>query len=60
MSWVPGEMDQAINRIHRIGIAEDVETVKAYILHVPGTLESAVLNVHDGKNRVIDRLMGVA
>lgn len=57
LSWVPGETGQAVDRCHRIG--QTANSVNVYLLHVPGTLESAVLNVHDGKEKVIDRLMGV-
>jgi SWI/SNF-related matrix-associated actin-dependent regulator 1 of chromatin subfamily A len=57
LSWVPGEMSQAIDRCHRIG--QSSSSVNVYILHAPGTLESAMLQVHAGKQAVIDRLMGV-
>jgi len=56
LSWVPGEMSQAIDRVHRIG--QQAESVNVHVLHAPGTLESAVLAVNDGKTRVIDKLMG--
>lgn len=55
LSWVPGEMDQAMDRLNRMG--QD-NVVTAYVLHVPGTLESAMLHVHDAKNKVIKRLYG--
>jgi len=56
LSWVPGEMAQAIDRCHRIGQTSDA--VNVYMPHVPGTLESAMLQVQLGKQVVIDRLMG--
>ena len=56
LSWVPGEMAQAIGRLKRMG--QNARRVHAHVLHAPGTLESAVLAVHDGKNAVIDKLMG--
>lgn len=55
LSWVPGEVGQAIDRCHRIG--QKADSVNVYLLHVPGTLESAVLGVHDAKSHVIERLM---
>jgi SWI/SNF-related matrix-associated actin-dependent regulator of chromatin subfamily A-like protein 1 len=56
LSWVPGEMSQAIDRLHRIG--QTAETVNVYLLHIPGSLESAVLAVQNAKGSVIGRLMG--
>lgn len=55
LSWVPGETDQAIDRCHRIGQKSDC--VNAYVLHIPGTLESAVLSVQERKTKIIKRLM---
>ena len=55
LSWVPGEMAQAIGRLKRMG--QNARRVHAHVLHAPGTLESAVLAVHDGKNAVIDKLL---
>lgn len=56
LSWVPGETSQAIDRVHRIGQKRDC--VNVHLLHVPGTLESAVLGVHNAKVKVIERLIG--
>jgi SWI/SNF-related matrix-associated actin-dependent regulator 1 of chromatin subfamily A len=56
LSWVPGEMAQAIDRCHRIGQTHN-EGVLVYMPHVPGTLESAMLQVQLGKEAVIERLM---
>ena len=60
LSWVPGVMDQAMGRLHRMGQRGSAGggVVNCYLLHAPGTLESAVLGVQDGKTKVIDRLMG--
>lgn len=55
LSWVPGEMAQAIDRLHRMG--QD-ETVNAYLLHTPGTLTSAMLSSQHAKQSIISRLMG--
>jgi SWI/SNF-related matrix-associated actin-dependent regulator 1 of chromatin subfamily A len=56
LSWVPGEMSQAIDRCHRIG--QNASCVNVYLPHVPGTLESAMLQVQLSKQTVIDALMG--
>ena len=53
--WTPGTMSQAVDRLHRIG--QTAQSVNVHILHIPGTLESAVLSVHDAKVSVIERLM---
>lgn len=57
LSWVPGEMGQAIDRVDRMGKGFE-GPVNAYLLYVPSTLEDAMLNVHDAKNRIVERLMG--
>ena len=57
LSWVPGMMAQAIDRCHRIG--QTANAVNVFMPHVPGTLESAMLQVHSAKESVINALMGV-
>ena len=57
LTWVPGEMAQAVDRCHRIG--QTADCVNVYFPHVPGTLESAMLQVHTAKNAVISRVVGV-
>lgn len=57
LDWVPGTMQQAIDRCHRIG--QTADAVNVYLPHVPGTLESAVLQVQAAKGHVIDALVGV-
>ena len=57
LTWVPGEMAQAVDRCHRIG--QTADAVNVYLPHVPGTLESAMLQVHLNKQSVIDALVGV-
>ncbi len=56
LDWVPGVMAQAIDRCHRIG--QTAAAVNIYLPHVPGTLESAMLQVHQAKGHVIDALVG--
>ena len=55
LSWTPGEMSQAADRLHRMG--QRGSSVNIHWLYAPNTLEAAVLGVHDAKNSVIDRLM---
>lgn len=56
LSWVPGEMSQAIDRLHRMG--QKASVVNAYLLHAVGSLESAVLGVQNAKGSVVGKLMG--
>jgi len=56
LSWTPGEMDQCVGRLKRLGAVGGA--VNAYIPHVPGTIESAILGSHDGKVPVIKMLVG--
>jgi len=55
-SWVPGETEQMIDRLDRMG--QEDEIVNAYILCAQGTLEEAVVAVHDRKARVVEKLIG--
>jgi SWI/SNF-related matrix-associated actin-dependent regulator 1 of chromatin subfamily A len=54
--WVPGETEQLIDRLDRMGLEDDL--VNAYIMYAKGTLSAVVVNVHDRKAVVGDRLMG--
>lgn len=56
LSWVPGDTQQAIDRLHRMG--QSANSVNVYVLHVPGTLESAVLGTHTAKEKIIEKIMG--
>ena len=53
-SWTPGEMDQCIGRLKRIG---QERPINAYVTYAPGTIEGAVLGSREGKRAVIDRLV---
>ena len=46
-SWTPGETDQLIGRLDRIGQADDLVT--AYIMYAKGTLSAVVHGVHERK-----------
>jgi len=56
LSWVPGEMEQCVRRLKRMGSIGG--TVRALVTHATGTLESAILGSHAYKIPVIKRLMG--
>ena len=47
-SYVPGENDQAMDRVHRIG---QTEKVVAHFLSVPGTIDFNILKAFLGKQR---------
>jgi len=54
-SWVPGETEQRIDRLDRMGQEDDV--VNYYILYARGTLSAVVVQVHDRKESFGGRLM---
>ncbi len=54
--WVPGETEQLIDRLDRIGQQDDI--VNAYMMYARGTLSAVVVGVHDRKEAVSERLMG--
>lgn len=55
-SWVPGETEQMIDRLDRMGQQDDL--VNAYILYAKSTLDHVVVQVHDRKEHVVDRVTG--
>ncbi len=57
-SWVPGETQQMIDRLDRMG--QNAELVNAYILYAKSTLDEVVVQVHDRKELIVDRLTGDA
>lgn len=57
LDWGPKKMEQVAARIDRMGGIK-TDAINIYIPHVPGTLESAKLQVHWSKNSVIRALMG--
>jgi len=54
-SWVPGETEQMIDRLDRIGQEDDI--VNAYILYAEGTLDEVVVRVHERKEMIVERVM---
>lgn len=54
--WVPGETDQLIGRLDRMGQEDDI--VNAYVMYARGTLGAIVVQVHDRKEERGARLMG--
>lgn len=57
LTWVPGETDQAVGRLHRIG--QLGEAVNVHIPVVEGTLINAMVEVQRNKRAVIERLMRI-
>lgn len=55
-SWTPGETEQLIDRLDRMGQNDDI--VNFYIVRAVGTLDDAVVGVHDRKEVVGARLLG--
>ncbi len=55
-SWVPGETEQMIDRLDRMGQEDDI--VNAYLLYAKATLDAVVVQVHDRKEHVVDRVTG--
>lgn len=54
-SWTPGDTEQVIGRLDRIGQKD--ELVRAYLLYARGTLDAVKVAVHDRKERTGERLM---
>ena len=48
-SWTPGETEQLIGRLDRMG--QNAELVTAYVLYAQGTLSAAVVGVHERKEK---------
>ena len=59
IEWSPKEMEQDMDRLRRMGM-DMGRPVNAYFLHVPGTIESAIMHSNISKDRVIDRIYGIA
>jgi SWI/SNF-related matrix-associated actin-dependent regulator 1 of chromatin subfamily A len=57
--WSPEEMKQNMARLRRMGM-DMSKPVRAYFPHVPGTIESAMVQVNIGKERVIEYIMAPA
>ena len=52
--WTPGETEQRVGRLDRMGAEGDVVT--AYVLYARGTMQAAVLGVHDRKDKIREKL----
>ena len=55
LPWTPGEMQQAADRIHRIGQVADVVTI--YNLIAEGTIEEEIADMIFGKGMVMDAVL---
>ncbi len=54
--WVPGETEQLIDRLDRMGQEDDL--VNVYVMFVRNTLSEVVTRVHDRKEGIGARLIG--
>lgn len=54
LPWTPGELDQAEDRVHRIG---QRESVNIYYLLANGTIEEKIASMLDRKRRVVDAVI---
>lgn len=52
--WTPGETEQRIDRLDRMGAESEIVT--AYQLYARGTMQAAVVGVHDRKDNIRLRL----
>lgn len=52
--WTPGELDQAIDRCHRIG---QKDTVNVYYLIAEYTVDEYIANLIDEKRKVVDSVL---
>lgn len=60
LDWSPGTMSQAIDRVDRMDKKFGSIPTNAYAPLIPGSLESAMAGVVDGKTRVIDKLLSIS
>jgi SNF2 family DNA or RNA helicase len=52
--WTPGELEQWINRVHRIG---QLEKVTAYFLLAMNTIEEKIAELLDKKRKILDSVL---
>ena len=57
-AWVPGEMDQAVGRLRRIGSQSDV--VRVYYLTAAGSSDAYIYNTLAQKSEVISEVLGAS
>ena len=55
-SWVPGETEQLVDRLDRMGQLDDIVTV--YILYARRTLSEIVVKIHERKSSIGAQLLG--
>lgn len=55
MAWTPGEMDQAEDRIHRIG--QEADSVIAYYMIAENTVDGYIMDLLDEKRKILDAII---
>ena len=55
LGWTPGEMDQAEDRVHRIG--QKADSVNAYYLLGQDTIETEIAKLLDQKRKILDSVL---
>lgn len=54
LPWTPGDLNQAEDRVHRIG---QVDSVTVYYLLAQGTIEERIARLLDNKRKVLDAVL---
>lgn len=55
LDWVPGNHDQAEDRVHRIG--QTADSINAWYLIADSTIEDDIMDILDSKRKVLDAVL---